>query len=220
MTTGPRIALIHATPVAIDPIRSTLTRDWPEADAVNILEDSLAPDRAAAGEMTEALAERIIGLARYARGIGSDAILFTCSAFGSAIDAAAGMLDVPVLKPNEAMFEAAIRRGGRSAMIYTFEPARAGMEQEFRDEALRLDPTATLTSYFAPGASEALRAGDVDTHNRVVAEIAAGLTGCDSIVLAHFSTSRALPSVAAVSAIPALSSPDAAVAKLKRLLSV
>ena len=93
--------------------------------------------------------------------IGSDAVLFTCSAFSSAIEQAASLASIPVLKPNEAMFEAAIRQGGRTAMLYTFPPARAGMEQEFREEADRINPSATLTSFLVEGAIEAVRAGDV-----------------------------------------------------------
>jgi hypothetical protein len=145
--------------------------------------------------------------------------LFTCSAFGSAIEQAARLLDVPVLKPNEAMFEAAIERGPRTAMIYTFGPAAAGMEDEFREEAARRDPAATITSFHAPNALDALKGGDAATHNRLVTERANGMSGFDALVLAHFSTSRAADSVRAVTSIPVLTSPDAAVAKMKRLIA-
>jgi aspartate/glutamate racemase len=218
MPTPPRITLVHATPIAMEPIRLAFAASWPEADVVNLLEDSLSPDRARQGDITDALTARIAALTRYASQIGSDAVLFTCSAFGTAIEQAATTVDIPVLKPNEAMFEAAIRRGGRTAMLYTFPPARAGMELEFREEAARMDPGAVLESILVQGAIEAVRAGDGESHNRLVAEAAAGLEGFDSIVLAHFSTARALPAVRAVTDIPVLSSPDAAIDKLKRLL--
>jgi hypothetical protein len=42
---------------------------------------------------------------------------------------------------------------------------------------------------------DALRAGDVDSHNRRVAEAVARLGKVDAIMLAHFSTARALASM-------------------------
>ena len=47
--TAPRIALIHATPLAIEPIVNAFRRLWPQARTTNVLEDSLAPDLAADG---------------------------------------------------------------------------------------------------------------------------------------------------------------------------
>lgn len=219
MPAAPRIALIHATPIAMEPIHACFVSAWPEAETVNILEDSLSPDRAKVPELTEALTHRIVALAAYAVQSGSDAVLFTCSSFGKAIERAAAELPVPVLKPNEAMFEAAIAQGGRTAMLYTFPPARGGMEAEFHEEAARLQPSATIKSFLVDGAIEAVRGGDVETHNRLVANAASRLRGFDAIMLAHFSTARALESVRAVTQIPVFSSPDAAVAKLRRILA-
>jgi hypothetical protein len=64
----------------------------------------------------------------------------------------------------------------------------------------------------------ALRAGDVDTHNHLVAERAAHLADCQAIVLAHFSTARAAEAVRKAVRQPVLTSPDAAVARLRRVL--
>ncbi|MDY8109879.1 hypothetical protein U0C82_12085 [Fulvimarina sp. 2208YS6-2-32] len=43
-----RIALIHATPIAVDPIRQAFASGSADAETVNILDDSLSLDRAAA----------------------------------------------------------------------------------------------------------------------------------------------------------------------------
>ena len=215
----PRIVLIHATPVAIDPIREALAAGWPDAEPVNILDDSLSPDRAATDDLSDALTDRIVALARYARGIGASGVLFTCSAFGPAIEQAARALDIPVLKPNEAMFEGALERGANIGMIATFQPAKASMEAEFAEEARRVAQEARLTTRVVEPAMTALRAGDAATHNRLVAEAAASMPPCDAIVLAHFSTARAAEAVRAVTDVPVLTSPDAAVAKLKRLIA-
>ncbi|MDF2811187.1 MAG: Asp/Glu/hydantoin racemase protein [Microvirga sp.] len=218
MSARPRIALIHATPVAIEPISRVLAADWPEAEPVNILDDSLSTDRAKVGKISPELTDRIITLGRYAHGLGADGILFTCSAFGPAIEEAARIISVPTLKPNEAMFEAAIGQGQNIAMIGTFPPAQASMEAEFAEEAARLNSKACLTSFLVESAMVALRSGDAQTHHQLVAEKARELSNYDAIVLAQFSTAPAAPLVRNKVSIPVLSSPEAAVVKLRRLM--
>jgi hypothetical protein len=215
----PRIALIHATPVAVDPIHAAMKAGWPEAEPVNILEDSLSPDRAAAGCISEELFDRIAALTRYAEAIGSDGILFTCSAFGAAIERAASLAKIPVLKPNEAMYEAAMDRGDNLAMIVTFPPAEGTMIEEFDDEARLRPQVPKLTTFLVEEALIALKSGDDATHNRLVSEKAGTISGYDALMLAHFSTSRAAADVRRRTAIPVLTSPDTAVAKLKRLIT-
>jgi hypothetical protein len=92
-----RIALIHAVAVAMQPVAAAFARDWPAASVVNLLDDALGPDRARAKALDEAMFRRIAALADYAMSIGADGILYTCSAFGPAIEAGARRLPVPVL---------------------------------------------------------------------------------------------------------------------------
>ena len=50
---NPRIALIHATPVAIQPIVAAFKRLWPAARTTNLLDDSLSADLAAEGSLSQ-----------------------------------------------------------------------------------------------------------------------------------------------------------------------
>lgn len=180
----PRIALIHATPVAIDPIRGALAEGWPDAEPVNILDDSLSTDRASADDLTDEMTERIVSLARYARRIGSNGVLFTCSAFGPAIAQAASLIDIPVLKPNEAMFEAALQRGDNIAMIATFKPAQSSMEAEFADEARRTGSKARLTTRVVEPAmtcAPAMRRGTIGSSPRPRATWPTTMPSCSRI---------------------------------------
>src|SRR5258708_26046677 len=131
----PRIALIHAVTVAMAPVHDAFRQVWPEAECVDILDTSLSRDRGRDGRLTAAMTGRFLTLARYAEDNGAAGILFTCSAFGEAIEAAARQARVPVLKPNEAMFAAALQTGRHIGMLATFAPSVAGMEDEFRDMA-------------------------------------------------------------------------------------
>ena len=129
-----RIALIHATPLAVEPVVSAFARLWPQARRMNLLDDSLSVDRAASGRLTPEMTQRFIDLADYARSAGCSGILFTCSAFGPAIEAAAEAVKLPTLKPNEAMFEEALALapapGAKIGLIATFEASLGSMSTE------------------------------------------------------------------------------------------
>jgi Asp/Glu/hydantoin racemase len=217
MTT--RIALIHAVSVAIAPVQQAFRELWPEAECGNILDDSLSLDRERDGVLTAAMTRRIMTLAEYGASTGAAGILFTCSAFGEAIEAAAASAPIPVLKPNEAMFEAALAAGRRIGMLATFAPSVQSMEEEFRQLAeIRRSP-ATIESYCVAGAMAALQAGDAAQHNRLVAQAAPRFADCDAVLLAHFSTARAAPAVTAALGRTVLTSPGSAVAKLKKIIT-
>ena len=114
------------------PIATAFGEHWPDAELVNIWDDSLSGDRARDGTLTDAMASRIGALGDYALTVGADAILYTCSAFGPAIEAFARRSPVPTLKPNEAMFDAAFEAGRKIGMLATFPPSVESMEAEFR----------------------------------------------------------------------------------------
>jgi hypothetical protein len=80
-----RIALIHALKHSIVPIEASFARLWPDASLMNLLDDSLSADLARDGRLTAAMTDRFLMLGRYAAATGTDAILFTCSAFGPCI---------------------------------------------------------------------------------------------------------------------------------------
>lgn len=217
--TGPRIALIHATPLAVEPVQAAFQRHWPEAARMNLLDDSLSADRAAAGRLTPAMVQRIGDLARYAIGAGCEGILFTCSAFGPAIEAAAQSTGRPTLKPNEAMFEQALaltpRTGTlKAGLLATFEASLPSMAQELQAMAAARGATVDLRQVFVPDAMRDLAQGRAADHHRKVAGAARQLQDCDVVMLAQFSMAAARDEVQRGLPCPVLASPDCAVLAL------
>ena len=216
-----RIGLIHATPLAVAPIAAAFERLWPQAQLHNVLDDSLSQDRARDGQLTPAMTQRFIDLTGYALGCGCDAILFTCSAFGPAIEAAARTTSRPALKPNQAMFDMALATPHPSGVLHlgllaTFEPSIASMAQELKDMARALGLVMEIHSAHVPEAMDDLSRGDADLHHHKIAEALAHLPACDVIVLAQFSMAAAQPLAQSRSAVPVLSSPDCAVMALRQ----
>jgi len=209
-----RVALIHAVKVAIAPVEDAFKRLWPEARLVNLLDDSLSVDRARTPELTAEMRKRIAALAAYAVEGGADAILYTCSAFGEAIEAVQRTHKIPVLKPNEAMFAEALGHGRKLGMLATFEPSVPALEAELKF----LDNNISIKTVCVPEAMKALQAGDGATHDGLLALAAGTLGDCDALMLAQFSTARARDPVAKAVACPVLTSPQSAVQRLRTML--
>ena len=216
---APRIALIHAVYAAMAPASAAFAALWPEARCVNLVDDALPADLEAAGSLTPAIHARIGRLAQHAVLAGADGVLFTCSAFGPAIEAAGAAAPVPVLKPNEAMFDVALGAGRRIGLLGTFAPALASMADEFHALALARGLAPDLVAHCVPAAMQAHRRGDIQAHDQLLAADMPRLAGCDVVMLAHFSTSTAMDAVRAVYAGPVLAAPAAAVQALKRRIA-
>ena len=208
-----RIALIHALAHSVAPINDELARSWPQATRMNLLDDSLSADLARSGAgLDTAMHVRFLALADYAVGTGANAILFTCSAFGSCIEAVAGAHpQIVVLKPNEAMVQEACEAGGRIGLVASFAATLTSMPPEF-------PAGSDLRCALAEEAMHALNAGDTDAHDRHVVQAARTLAaeGCTVIALAQFSMARAAPAVREALGLPVFTTPGSAVKALRR----
>jgi Asp/Glu/hydantoin racemase len=207
-----RIALIHALRQSMMPVEAAFARLWPGAELMNLLDDSLSADLARDGKLTPVMTERFVRLGRYAAQTGVDGIIFTCSAFGPCIETVArDLAPLPVLKPNEAMIEAATAIGGKVGLLATFPMTLQSMPAEFPDRIM-------IEAKLAEGALAALERGECAEHDRLAAEAARSFTDCSVIALAQFSLARAAKAVGDAAGRPVLTTPESAVRKMMLLL--
>jgi Asp/Glu/hydantoin racemase len=208
-----RIALIHALRHSPPPVEAAFAEAWPEAQLMNLLDDSLSADLTREGALTPAMTDRFLALGRYAHGTGVQGVLFTCSAFGPCIEAvAADLAPIPVLKPNEAAIDEAVAMGRRIGLLASFPGTLASMPAEF-------PPGVEVVPCLAEGALAALDAGDGTAHDRLAAEAAKALAGCDVILIGQFSLARAARAVADATGRPVVTTPGSAVRRLRAALA-
>ena len=222
---APRIALIHATPLAIQPVNTSFQKLWPEAKLQNILDDSLSQDLARVGHLTADMVERFIDLAQYAKRVGCQGILFTCSAFGEAIEAAAAATGIPTLKPNEAMFEEALQVAIKAkpnstetlniGLVATFAASLDSMRDEFLAMSAHMKRVVNLHGMHVPLAMDALAKGQSLEHDQRIAAGIENMPACDVIMLAQFSMAAAQTLAQTKTISPVLTSPDCAVIALQ-----
>jgi Asp/Glu/hydantoin racemase len=210
---GVRIALIHALRHSPPPIEAAFAETWPEARLMNLLDDSLSADLARDGALRPAMTDRFLALGRYAAGTGAQGVLFSCSAFGPCIEAVTtDLAPIPVLKPNEAAIEEAVAVGRRIGLLASFPGTLASMPPEF-------PPGVEVVPCLAEGALAALDAGDGAAHDRLAAQAAKALAGCDVVLLGQFSLARAARAVADATGLPVVTTPGSAVRRLKAALA-
>ncbi len=223
-TNRPRVMLIHAVAEAVAPIRAAFASGLPAAEIHDLMDTSLSADHAAnGGVLNDKMVDRFLTLGRYAAAAGpdgriADAILFTCSAFGGAIDAVRRELAIPVLKPNEAAFERALDAGPRIGVLVTFAPSLPALSAELTQMAAARGVTPTIVGAIAQGGMEALRAGRAHEHDRLLADAARTLPELDAVVIGQFSAARAAAAVSAARPGLVLTTPESAVAKLRATL--
>lgn len=218
MRKAPKLYLIHAADVSIPPVVASFRANWPEAKVVNLLEDALMTDLADEGKLTDAMIGRFVHIGHYCVKASADAILFCCSAFGPAIEEVRRQVSIPVLKPNEAMYEQLVAKDGTVSLLATFQPSLPSMVAEIAACAKDKGTKVNVEPNLVDGALQALLDLRPDEHNRLIAEAAAKQEACDVIALAQFSMAPAKRLAATRTVKPIFTTPDSAVAKLKALL--
>ena len=114
-----RLALIHTASFLSNVFGDLCTDIMPEVDTFNIVDESLIGNTIAAGQLTAVTSKRVAQYIQSAEEAGADAVLVTCSSIGPAVEAARPFVNVPVLRIDEPMANAAVQTGDRIGVIAT-----------------------------------------------------------------------------------------------------
>ncbi len=217
----PKIGLVHALHASIAPIESAFSELWPEAETVSLYDQSLYLEFNRSGVVTARIVKRIESLLALSADSGVQAILFTGSLFGDAVEAARPKLEVPVLTAYEAMIEEAFdgpsapRLGVLTTAAGTGSMVQADIEKFARSRSLEYE----IDLVHVAGAIDALLAGDRARHDELVLAAAAKMQACDALLLSQFSMAPVSRQLPPLPGRRVLTSPGSAVAKIRRLVA-
>jgi len=215
-----QLGLIH-TSATLVPIFEQLCRaKLPGVDLFNIADDSLIKDVIRRGELTPITARRVVQHVASAEAAGADYILVTCSSIGRAVETAAGLVTVPVLRVDQPMADRAVEMGRKIGVIATLPTTLEPTADLIQRRAQRAGKRTELTSRLCEGAFDALMGGDAATHDAMVAAALEALAEqVEVIVLAQASMARVVEGLAPTRwRVPILASPPLAVGYLATVL--
>ena len=215
------LALIHTSATLVPGFAALCNKFIPGVKIFNIADDSLIKNTIACGALTPDTARRVVGYARSAEEAGADYIMFTCSSIGRAVETAAGLVNVPVLRVDQPMAAMAVEKGNRIGIVATLSTTLDPTTDLVRRNALLVGKEIELFPHLCEGAFEALMAGDAETHDRLVGGALKAMSETvDVIVLAQASMARVVeanPSLA--EKLPILASPPIAMEYLSKIFN-
>jgi Asp/Glu/hydantoin racemase len=215
------LGLIH-TSATLVPVFGQLCKELlTGVETFNLADDSLIKDVIRRGELTPANARRVVQHVASAEDAGADLILVTCSSIGRAVEMAAGLSRVPVLRVDQAMADKAVQTGRRIGVVATLPTTLEPTADLIRRRALKAGREVELASRLCEGAFDALMGGDAAKHDAMVAAALKELgMQVDVIVLAQASMARVVDTLTPEDRrVPILSSPRLAVEHLATLLA-
>ncbi len=215
-----RIFLVHPYFPTMAPIDAAFKKAWPEAQTINLLDESLYADVPADGTLAPVLFERVATLLRHCEKSGADGIVFTGTTFGPAVEAARPYIKVPVLRAEEAMAEEAVMRGEHILLVCTAKRAMPIIRGSLEAAAARNGVARPIKELWGKGAKDAIVDGARDAHDRLIANEVEGAADFDVIVLGQISMVPACAYLSPAIARRVMTSPDAAVARMRALVGL
>ena len=214
------LGLIHTSATLVPVFQQLCAEFLPQVNTFNIVDDSLIKHVISNGKLLPVTARRVVDYVGSAQTAGADIILVTCSSIGAAVEAAAALTNVPVLRVDQPMADQAVKTGTRIGVIATLpttlEPTRDLVQRRASFAGQLVDINAVLCE----GAFEALMSGNAAQHDEMVAAALKKLsTETDVIVLAQASMARVVDALSPEDRkVPILASPAIAIQHIARML--
>ena len=214
------IIMIHAIQESIPPVRQAFGEVFPEAEAINLLDESLLTDFRIAGGLNPTLRRHMCSLIRYGEEIGAHAVGLACSVYAPSVETARQLVNIPVVSSYEAVMAEAVELGRRVGLIATnnstIRDAQYYLEQAGVERGSSVDVQARVCEELF----KVMRSEGEEAYKRLLAQEIESLgPEVDAVVLAQFSMASALSYVSERSPVPVLSAPHASVGMIRRLLN-
>lgn len=214
------LGLIHTSATLVPMFQQLVSQYLPDVKVFNIVDDSLIKNTIACGELTPTTARRVVNYVGSAEAAGADFILVTCSSIGAAVEAAAELTNVPVLRVDQPMADQAVRTGKRIGVIATLSTTLQPTSDLVKRRAAAAGKEIELQAVLCEGAFDALMSGDGAKHDEMVSKALRELSAkTDVIVLAQASMARVADGLAPEDKkVPILASPGIAVQHIASIL--
>ena len=165
------LGLVHTSATLVPVFAQLCKEKLPDVEVFNLVDDSLIKDVIRRGELVPLTARRLVQHVASAAEAGADCIMVTCSSVGRAVETAAGLMPIPVLRVDQPMADKAVQTGRRVGVIATLPTTLEPTADLIQRRAQKAGKQIELTSRLCEGAFDALMGGDAAKHDAMVASV-------------------------------------------------
>ncbi|PKQ06980.1 MAG: arylsulfatase [Alphaproteobacteria bacterium HGW-Alphaproteobacteria-11] len=216
---GAAIAFLHTAAVHIDTFDALAREIAPGLTTTHAVREDLLAATEKAGGLTAAVSlrtqEALLALAE-----GGARVVCTCSTLGPAAEAAAQEAEIPVMRIDRPMADAAVRAGRVIGVCAALAPTLAPTRALIENSAARAGRDVRVREFLFDDVWAAFREGRLDDYyGGIAGRLADAARHVDVLVLAQASMAPAADLCGALSA-PLLSSPRIGFAEAARIAGV
>jgi Asp/Glu/hydantoin racemase len=215
-----RVGLVHTSATLVPIFERLCKAKLPNVSLFNLVDDSLIKDVIAHGRIRPQTARRVVQHVFAAEDAGAEAIVVTCSSIGPAVETAASLASIPVLRVDQPMADQAVATAQRVGVIATLPTTLEPTADLIRRRAKLAGKEVQVATRLCDGAFDVLMSGDTATHDAIVAAAMRELAmQVEVIALAQASMARVVDGIPdADRRIPILASPPLAIDHLATIL--
>lgn len=214
-----KVAVLHTTPVTVDPLKELATNVIPGCIVLNFVDDSILPQLIENGGNISDIEERLIQYAKNAEQVGADVILNACSSVGEVVAKARQELSVPIIRIDEAMAEEAVKQGHQIGVVATLSTTLTPTLKLLNDKAKAFNKRVEIKPKLAGEAYQYLIAGDKEAHDAALAKTLMEIAReSDIVVLAQASMAGVVSTLSETQQKKFLSSPELGMERVRHVL--
>lgn len=215
-----KVGMVHSVASLVPVFNELASELLPGVEVIHLVDEGLLRDILASGQLTPSMARRFGLLASFAEESGAKIVMLTCSSLAPLVDEVKDTVKVPLLRVDEAMADEAVKLGERVGVIATAHTALKPTSDLVKVRATLQGKKVAVETVLCEGAFDALRRGDLETHDQTVKDKLNDLMGrVDVVVLAQASIARVAAQIPEEErSVPILSGPRLGVQRLKEKL--
>ena len=154
------LALIHTVGELVPTFKALCAEMMPDVCCFHVCDEGIIRTLTPEKELTSHTALRMAELVARAENDGADVVLVTCSSISPIVDLVRPLVDVPILKIDEAMADLAIQTGHTIGVLTTARSAMLALTTLVKNRAAVQGKEIQVTTLFLDGVIEILQSGE------------------------------------------------------------